>query len=215
MRERLLATSAGELVHHDDWLLVFNKPSGLLTQPGRGPDLQDSLLTRVQQEFPAARIVHRLDRDTSGLIALALDADTHRKLSRQFEAREVEKKYVAVVFGVVAQGEGRIDAPLRKDLDHPPRHMVDHALGKPAITDYRVLERLADRSRLELTPLTGRSHQLRIHLQQLGHPILGDPLYAHQTALQMAERLLLHASELRFTHPQTGAAMRFACDCPF
>jgi len=202
-------------IYRDDKLLVFNKPSGLLTQPGRGPELYDSLITRVQLEFPTARIVHRLDRDTSGLIVLALDADAHRELSRQFETREVEKKYVAVVYGVVMNECGRIDLPLRKDLDHPPRHMVDPVQGKPAVTEYRVIERQADRTRVELRPLTGRSHQLRIHLQHIGHPILGDPLYAHVAAQAMAERLLLHASELTFTHPASREAMRFACECPF
>jgi tRNA pseudouridine32 synthase / 23S rRNA pseudouridine746 synthase len=203
------------LLYRDDQILVFDKPSGLLTQPGRGPDLQDCLLTRVQHEHPTARIVHRLDRDTSGLIVLALDADTHRELSRQFEAREVEKKYVAVAFGVMPDDHGQIDHPLRKDLDHPPRHMVDSALGKSAVTEYRVIQRLMDRTRIELTPLTGRSHQIRVHLQHIGHPVLGDPLYAHEAALRVAERLLLHATELNFTHPQSHEPMRFECACPF
>lgn len=215
MPDRATSPAAGTLLYRDNQLLIVDKLSGLLTQPGRGPELYDSLLTRVQLEFPTARIVHRLDRDTSGLIVLALDADAHRELSRQFEAREVEKKYVAVVYGVVVDDCGQIDLPLRKDLDHPPRHMVDHELGKPAVTEYRVIERQTDRTRVELRPLTGRSHQLRIHLQHIGHPILGDPLYAHVAAQAMAERLLLHASELTFTHPASREAMRFACECPF
>ncbi len=201
-------------VYQDDTLLVLDKPSGLLAVPGRGPELQDCLSTRVQAELPHAAIVHRLDRDTSGLIVMALDPDAHRELSRQFAAREVGKVYRAVVFGSPDADEGLVDLPLRKDFDRPPRHMVDHELGRPAQTRWRAVERRADRTLLEVEPITGRSHQIRIHLASLDHPILGDPLYAHEQALTMASRLMLHAEQLTLTHPRTGEQMtwRVACD---
>ena len=164
------------IIHVDQHLIVLDKPSGLLTEPGLGPLLADCLLTRVQQEYAGARIVHRLDRDTSGVLVLARDAQTHRALSAQFRERRVEKRYVAVVFGVVAGESGQMDAPLIKDFENPPRHKVDHKLGRPALTAWRVIERQADRTRLELVPHTGRSHQLRIHCLDAGHPILGDSL---------------------------------------
>jgi tRNA pseudouridine32 synthase/23S rRNA pseudouridine746 synthase len=173
------------------------------------------LLARVQQEFSGARIVHRLDRDTSGLIVMALDADTHRALSAQFRERSVEKRYVAVVLGVVADESGQLDAPLVKDFDNPPRHKVDYKLGRPAQTAWRVIERHADRTRLELVPHTGRSHQLRIHCLEAGHPILGDLLYAPPAALAMADRLLLHAEFLSLLHPASGEQMVWHAPCPF
>jgi tRNA pseudouridine32 synthase/23S rRNA pseudouridine746 synthase len=162
--------------------------------------------------------VHRLDRETSGLIAMALDADTHRHLSRQFERREVDKCYIAVVAGLVERAEGEIALPLRKDLDPPtpgPRHIVDHEQGRPALTRYRVVARDHDRTRLELRPLTGRSHQLRVHLNAIGHPILGDDLYAPPNVVAMADRLLLHAQTLSLTHPTTNERLTFEAPCPF
>jgi tRNA pseudouridine32 synthase/23S rRNA pseudouridine746 synthase len=202
-------------VYRDDQLLVLDKPSGMLAVPGRGPELQDCLARRVQAEFPSALIVHRLDRDTSGLIVMALHAQTHRELGRQFESRQVHKTYVAVVEGQVEPDEGRIDLPLGKDFEHPPRHKVDPLHGRSAITLWRVVERQGDRTKLELEPLTGRSHQLRVHLAALGHAILGDKLYASAIALAMAERLQLHASELSLVHPVTGNRMTFTSPCPF
>ena len=166
------------ILYSDSWLIAVNKPSGLLSEPGRGPEKQDCLVRRLQTQFPTVRIVHRLDRDTSGVMVLALDADTHRELSRQFQDREVAKLYVAIVHGQMLEEAGQIDLPLAKDFEHPPRHKVDFMQGRPAITRWQVIERLPDRTRLELTPLTGRSHQLRIHLAHLRHPILGDNLYA-------------------------------------
>ncbi len=203
------------VVHSDSCLIVVDKPSGLLCQPGRGPDKQDCLLSRLSQQWPAALIVHRLDRDTSGLMVLALDAQTHRQLSRQFELRVVQKEYVAFAYGQVEGDAGQIDLPLRKDLDHSPRHIVDQVLGKSATTLWTVLERFADRTRLLLTPLTGRSHQLRIHLAHIGHPILGDPLYAHSAALAMASRLQLHATQLSLTHPAADRLVTWTSSCPF
>ena len=202
-------------VYQDDQLLVLDKPSGLLAVPGRGPDLQDCLSARVQAVWPSALVVHRLDRDTSGLIVMALSADAQRNLSRQFADRTVEKVYAAVVFGCPSASEGAIDLPLRKDFDRPPRHKIDPIGGRPASTRWKLIERFADRSRLEVRPLTGRSHQIRVHLAALGHPILGDNLYAHDEALAMAPRLLLHAERLSLDHPATGRRMTWNAACPF
>lgn len=202
-------------VYQDAALIVLDKPSGMLAVPGRGPELQDCLSARVQADLPQAAIVHRLDRDTSGLIVMALDADTQRELSRQFAAREIGKVYRAVVFGTPEADEGMVDLPLRKDFDRPPRHMVDFEHGRPAQTGWRVVERRGDRALLELQPITGRSHQIRIHLATQGHPILGDPLYAHEEALAMADRLMLHAEQLTLTHPRTGERMTWRSECDF
>jgi tRNA pseudouridine32 synthase/23S rRNA pseudouridine746 synthase len=203
------------IVHADEHLLVLDKPSGLLAVPGKGPDLQDCLSARVQAVYPGALVVHRLDRDTSGLIVMALSLDAQRALGRQFEARTVEKAYVAVVHGSLSEDRGLIDLPMRKDFDHPPRHMIDHVHGRPAQTEWQVVERGDDRCRLELHPITGRSHQLRLHLATIGHPILGDPLYAHAEALAMAPRLLLHAERLTLDHPHTGERVTWRSVCPF
>ena len=206
------------IIHHDDWLIVLDKPSGLLSVPGIGPDNQDCLARRAAACCPGARIVHRLDQATSGVIVLALDAETHRLLSRLFEDRLVEKHYVAVVDGVVRDDAGEIDLPLRKDMDPPrpgPRHIVDLVRGKPAQTSWRVERRYADRTRLLLTPHTGRSHQLRIHLNEIGHPILGDDLYAPTAVVARAERLLLHAASLAFVHPVTRQRLVFETPVPF
>lgn len=202
-------------VYQDETLIVLDKPSGLLAVPGRGPDLQDCLSARVQAEFPTAAVVHRLDRDTSGLIVMALTADAQRELSRQFAAREVDKVYRAVVFGSPSDDAGLVDLPLRKDFDRPPRHMVDPVQGRPAQTRWRVVERFADRTLVEAEPVTGRSHQIRIHLAALDHPILGDPLYAHDAALRMADRLLLHSERLTLTHPRTGERMTWTVAAEF
>ena len=195
--------------------MVLEKPPGLLSVPGIGPENHACLARRAARECPGARIVHRLDRETSGVIVMALDAQSHRALSRQFEQRQVEKRYATVVAGLVEADEGQIDLPLRKDLDHPPRHMVDPDLGRPALTHYRVTARGGDRTRLELRPRTGRSHQLRVHVMAIGHPILGDDLYAPPEVVALAARLLLHAEALTLTHPATGARMTFESPCPF
>ena len=204
-----------QVVYRDDRLLVLDKPSGLLAVPGRGPELQDCLSARVQAEWPQALVVHRLDRDTSGLIVMALDADAQRHVSRQFADRTVEKRYLAIVFGTLPADEGTIDLPMRKDFDHPPRHCIDPVSGRPAETHWRIVERLGDRSRLEVRPVTGRSHQIRLHLATIGHPILGDNLYAHAEARAMAMRLMLHAEELSLAHPDDNRRMRWTAACPF
>lgn len=211
-------------VYQDDRLLVLDKPSGLLAVPGRGPELQDCLSARVRQVHPTALVVHRLDRDTSGLLVMALNAEVQRQLGRQFENRCVRKRYTAVVAGNIAADEGLVDLALRKDFDRPPRHMVDLELGKPAQTHWRVVGRSFDRTRVSLEPITGRSHQLRIHMASLGHPILGDPLYASPDAAAMAPRLLLHAEYLEFAYPDEdvwdsradcGRTVTFTSECPF
>lgn len=202
-------------VYQDEHLIVLDKPSGLLSVPGRGPALQDCLSARVQTMLPASLVVHRLDRDTSGLMVMALSASVQRQLSRQFAERTVDKRYIAVVFGRPQDSSGAIDLAMRKDFDHPPRHKIDPLSGRPARTAWRLLERQADRSRLEVQPLTGRSHQIRLHLATLLHPILGDSLYAHAAALAMSPRLLLHAQRLSLWHPVSGARLTWTAACPF
>jgi tRNA pseudouridine32 synthase/23S rRNA pseudouridine746 synthase len=202
-------------VYQDERLLVLEKPSGLLAVPGRGPELQDCLSSRVLAVYPTAIVVHRLDRDTSGVFLMALDPAAQRELSWQFEARETEKRYSAVVAGTPEANEGLVDLPLRKDFDRPPRHMVDHVHGRPSQTRWRVVERLANSTRLNVEPITGRSHQIRIHLAAIGLPILGDPLYAPDDVVAMAPRLMLHAEMLAVRHPDDGRIVRFDSACPF
>ncbi len=199
------------LIHSDRALIVVDKPSGLLSVPGRGADKQDCLIRRVQTDYPDALIVHRLDCDTSGLIVLARGKEMHRRLSIRFQDRQVEKRYVAVVEGELAQSSGEIDLPLIVDWPNRPLHKVDFATGKPSLTRYRVLgyDAAGHSSRLELTPETGRTHQLRVHMQALGHAILGDSLYAGTAARAKADRLLLHAEYLAFAHPDSGEALNF------
>jgi len=184
------------LLHADARLIVVNKPSGLLSVPGRGPDKQDCASARVQQQWADALIVHRLDQATSGLLLLARGAAAQRELSQAFATRRVGKRYVAVVAGRLAQDELEIDLPLLTDWPNRPRQMVDAQRGKPSQTRLRVLARTADSTRVELVPLTGRTHQLRVHLMAIGHAILGDALYASPADAARAPRLLLHASEL-------------------
>jgi len=208
------------IVHRDDRLLVLDKPSGLLAVPGRGPDLQDCLARRVQKLFPTALVVHRLDRDTSGLMLMALDAAAQRDLSRQFEQRQVQKHYQCIVRGVPERSSGLVDLPIARDPARPPRYRIDHETGRPSQTHWRVLERLGDRARLDVEPITGRSHQIRLHLATLGHPILGDPLYGDDETradceASLAPRLLLHATLLALTHPADGQRVEWRSVCPF
>ena len=208
------------IVHRDDRLLVLDKPSGLLAVPGRGPDLQDCLARRVQKLFPTALVVHRLDRDTSGLMLMALDAAAQRDLSRQFEQRQVKKHYRCIVRGVPERSSGLVDLPIARDPARPPRYRIDHETGRPSQTHWRVLERLGDRARLDVEPITGRAHQIRLHLATLGHPILGDPLYGDDETradceASLAPRLLLHATLLALTHPADGQRVEWRSVCPF
>ncbi len=204
-----------EIVYADDALLVVNKPSMLLSVPGRGANKQDCLINRLALKFPSVLTVHRLDWETSGLTVLALNKDVHRHLSRQFQEREVKKEYVAVVYGQLQHNKGEINLPLRCDWENRPRQIVDYDQGKASQTFWHCLQRYADRSRILLKPITGRSHQLRVHLQNIGHPILGDPLYAPPDVITMANRLLLHASQLEFSHPVNGKWLKFCSIIPF
>lgn len=209
---------AGDLpiVHQDDALVVLCKPSGLLAVPGRGAALQDCLARRVQRIFADALVVHRLDMATSGLMVMARGAAVQRRLSIAFARREVEKRYIAIVAGKLeAQGNGdgwgEIDLPLAADWPRRPRQIVDRERGKPSVTRFRVLGHDVARgtTRVELCPVTGRTHQLRVHLMAIGHPIAGDALYAPPETIALAPRLLLHASSLAFSHPKQGQHMVF------
>jgi len=203
------------IIHRDARLVVLDKPSGLLAVPGRGPDLQDCLATRVRREFSTALVVHRLDRDTSGLMLMALDVAAQRDLGRQFEDRLVRKVYRCMVSGEPATDAGVVDLPIGRDLARPPRYRIDHDHGRPSQTRWRVLDRRSGTALLEIEPLTGRSHQIRLHLATIGHPILGDPLYADEVAARMAPRLLLHAMQLAIRHPDDGREIAWTSACPF
>lgn len=194
-----------DILYEDEHLLFVHKPDLLLSVPGRHPDNQDCVINRIRETHPGASIVHRLDLDTSGIMVIPLQPEVHSHISRQFQERRVSKEYHAVVYGCLPDDEGAIDLPIAPDWARRPRQKICHQRGKTALTRYEVTAREADRTRLLLKPVTGRSHQLRIHLAEIGHPILGCDLYAHDTALAMAARLLLHASYLGFTHPATGA----------
>jgi tRNA pseudouridine32 synthase/23S rRNA pseudouridine746 synthase len=210
---------AGALLHVDEHCIVAVKPAGLLSVPGRGEDKQDCLATRVQALYPDALVVHRLDMATSGLWLMARGIAMQRRLARAFEHREVHKRYVAVVDGVIpAQGDWQvIDLPLAADWPNRPRQQVDHGRGRPSVTRWRAVTPgpLPDTTCVDLEPVTGRSHQLRVHLQAIGHPIVGDALYAPPQAARAAARLLLHASELRLLHPATGEPVHWVSAAPF
>lgn len=195
-----------ELLYTDDHLLVAVKPAGLLSVPGRGPDKQDCLSARVQHRFPEARVVHRLDMATSGLILFARSPVMQRKLSIMFQQREIDKRYLAVCGGMLALPQGEIDLPIAPDWPNRPLQRIDIEHGKPSLTRYRLLRQENGHSRVELEPVTGRTHQLRVHLAAIGHPILGDGLYGDEHS---APRLLLHACLLRFTHPMGGELLTF------
>ena len=211
------------LLHECDALLVFNKPAGLLSVPGRGAGKQDCLALRAKQRWPDALVVHRLDMATSGLMLMARGATAQRNLSLAFEQRQVHKRYVAVVDGlmpppgVAAGGWGVIELPIIVDWPNRPLRIIDAERGKPSVTRWRVLAHgeVARTTRVELEPVTGRSHQLRVHLKAMGHPILGDALYADARVQAGAPRLLLHACTLALAHPVNGAPLRFESPAPF
>ncbi|GFE49156.1 RNA pseudouridine synthase [Roseobacter cerasinus] len=202
------------ILHEDAEVLLVDKPAGLLSVPGKGPELADCLLSRIQAAFPDALLVHRLDRDTSGVMIFALTRHAQRHLGLQFEKRMTQKTYVARVWGVPAQKTGTVDLPLIVDWPNRPLQKVDHETGKPAQTDWRVLKDEGETARVRLQPKTGRSHQLRVHMMALGHPILGDPFYATGAARDFP-RLMLHSQELRFKHPQGGRSMKIRTNPPF
>lgn len=207
-----VGTELPGLIHLDEALLVADKPAGLLAVPGRGEDKQDCLSARIQQEFSDALVVHRLDMPTSGLMVFARGAEMQRELSRLFEQRLVAKRYVAVVAGRVKQEAGEVNLPLICDWPNRPLQKVDSEIGKPSLTRYRVLSRDSDTTRVELEPVTGRTHQLRVHMASIGHPILGDAFYGDAAS---APRLLLHACSLNFVHPLSGNPLSIASQVPF
>ncbi|HDL8500913.1 TPA: bifunctional tRNA pseudouridine(32) synthase/23S rRNA pseudouridine(746) synthase RluA [Yersinia enterocolitica] len=205
-----------QILYQDEHIMVVNKASGLLSVPGHAPENKDSVMTRIQADFPSAESVHRLDMATSGVIVVALTKAAERELKRQFREREPKKSYVARVWGHLAQDEGLIDLPLICDWPNRPKQKVCYETGKSSQTQYQVLSRDADGStRVKLSPITGRSHQLRVHMLAIGHPILGDGFYAHPEAKAMASRLQLHAQELCITHPEFGTVMHFKCEPEF
>jgi len=206
-----------DILFEDAYLLIVNKPAGLLSVPGRGTDKQDCLISRVQITHPSALIVHRLDMATSGILILALDKETHRLLSQQFQQRAIQKHYVAILKGLLSPEQGMIDMPMICDWPNRPKQMIDRVQGKPAQTYYKVLTHTMDnqRSCVLLKPITGRTHQLRLHCQQLGHPILGDELYGDEEARTASPRLLLHASMISFEHVQTGKQVEIVSEVPF
>ncbi|MCW6520822.1 bifunctional tRNA pseudouridine(32) synthase/23S rRNA pseudouridine(746) synthase RluA [Yersinia ruckeri] len=204
------------ILYQDLHIMVVNKPSGLLSVPGRAPENKDSIMTRIQADFPTAESVHRLDMATSGVMVVALTKAAERELKRQFREREPKKSYIARVWGHLEQDEGLIDLPLICDWPNRPKQKVCYETGKSAQTEYQVLCRDADGStRVKLSPITGRSHQLRVHMLAMGHPILGDGFYAHPEAKAMASRLQLHAQELCITHPEFGTPMHFRSEADF
>ncbi|MCC5983498.1 MAG: RNA pseudouridine synthase [Rhodobacteraceae bacterium] len=203
-----------EILHADHELLFVNKPAGLLSVPGKGAGLADCLIERLRGAFPEVLLVHRLDRDTSGVMVFALTPHAQRHLGLQFERRQARKEYVALVAGQMAGDRGQVDLPLTVDWPNRPRQMVCHETGRPALTDWKVLRRAEDHTRVRLMPRTGRSHQLRVHMLALGHPILGDPLYARGDALTHP-RLMLHARNLRLRHPDGGRGITASAPVPF
>ncbi len=204
-----------EVLFSDPSLVVVNKPHDLLSVPGKGVDKQDCLVRRVQQQFPTARIVHRLDYATSGIIVLALSAASHRALSIAFQNRKTDKSYQAIVAGEVAQASGEIELPLICDWENRPLQKVCYEYGKPALTKWQRLEVQDGNTRLRLIPVTGRSHQLRVHSLEMGHPMIGDRFYAPADIQQQSPRLLLHAEYLCFPHPETGEPVSVEAPCPF
>ena len=209
-----------EIIYQDDYLLAINKPHGLLSVPGRGEDKQDCVVNRILTMFPEVKVVHRLDCHTSGVMLLAMGIDMQRALSRLFHDRQVEKEYIAQVAGEVADQSGVIDIPMRGDPDNRPLQIVDYEQGKQAQTNWQLLgtEQLESGqkvSRLKLMPVTGRTHQLRLHCAMLGHPIIGDSLYNVDAELGTVKRMMLHARKLNLKHPATDEELDIVCEPDF
>jgi tRNA pseudouridine32 synthase/23S rRNA pseudouridine746 synthase len=205
-----------EILFQDSHIMVVNKPSGLLSVPGKAPEHQDSIMTRIQRDFPQAESVHRLDMATSGVLVVALNKNAERELKRQFREREPKKTYVARVAGYFNDEQGVIDLPLICDWPNRPKQKVCFETGKPAKTEYRVVQKECNNiTRVQLMPITGRSHQLRVHMLALGHPILGDGFYAPEQVKALASRLQLHAKELWISHPAFHTPLHFTCEPDF
>lgn len=205
------------LLHRDENFLVINKPAGLLSVPGKG-DLSDCVIARLLTEEPNSLLIHRLDRDTSGILVFALNKAAQSHISKQFQNRQTDKQYHALVSGYLS-GKGSINVPVNYDATRPPLHIADPAHNKPALTYWQAIEQFEINNqavtRVKLTPITGRSHQLRVHMQYLGHAIIGDSLYASEQAQQLMLRLCLHAERLSFFHPISGEQLNYFCPAPF
>ena len=206
-----------KILFKDEAVLLINKPSGLLSLSGKNPLNRDSVHFRLAQQFPGVSMVHRLDFGTSGIMLLALNKSVNANLTRQYQARTVDKTYEAILDGHLAADEGYIDAPIAKDKPNFPLLKICYDSGKRALSHYRVLKRLENprRSRVLFTPETGRTHQLRLHSREIGHPILGCDLYGSERTHALANRLLLHATSIEFDHPVSTERMLLSCDCPF
>lgn len=205
-----------DIVHYDDHFVLINKPSGLLSVPSNQPQYYDSAMSRVKEKYGFCEPAHRLDMSTSGLILFSLSKAADRELKRQFREREPQKQYQALVWGHLAEDHGEVNLPLICDWENRPRQKICFEQGKKAITQYEVLERYANNTtRVRLTPITGRSHQLRLHMLALGHPILGDKFYAPPQAKSLAPRLCLHAESLQFNHPITQEPLFFKVEADF
>ena len=206
-----------KILYQDEHLLVVNKPEFLLSVPGRAPENKDCVITRLQQHFPEAVIVHRLDLDTSGLLIVPIKRAAMSHIARQFQERKIFKRYQALLWGKLKQSYGTIELPIKADWPNRPKQQIDFLEGKHALTHYRVLHvnHEKNQTRIELNPISGRSHQLRIHCRELGHPVLGCDMYAHPEALAASKRLLLHASDISFRHPETSEIISVHSPVPF
>ncbi len=202
------------VLYEDGTIVVVDKSAGLLSVPGRGPHLADCLISRIAAIYPDVLLVHRLDRDTSGVMVFALTRDAQKALGQQFERKQTQKTYVARVSGQLQADSGTVDLPLIVDWPNRPKHMVCHETGKPAQTDWRVVDRSSHETRVSLTPKTGRTHQLRLHMMALGHPILGDPFYASGADADY-HRMMLHSEALSLTHPNSGEHVEFHAPADF
>jgi tRNA pseudouridine32 synthase / 23S rRNA pseudouridine746 synthase len=204
------------IIHHDQDIVVLNKPSGLLSVPGREAWHKDSLALRILRVWPTACVVHRLDMATSGIIILALQKSAQSHMGRQFQQKQIDKTYFARVEGIVEADSGLIDLPLRCDWENRPRQIVDFEQGKSSQTQWEVVKREKQTTLVKLTPLTGRTHQLRVHMQQIGHPIVGDEFYATALGKRLSpQRLALHAASITLTHPSSELRVTFDCPPPF
>jgi tRNA pseudouridine32 synthase/23S rRNA pseudouridine746 synthase len=203
------------ILYQDDDIIVLDKPSGLLSVPGKAKEHADCLQSRVQRVFPLATVVHRLDMATSGIMVMAMNKAAHRHLSKQFELRQTDKSYQAVIYGQPNSDSGEVDLPLICDWPNRPKQMVDKENGKKALTRWQIVKRDEQCCRVDLFPVTGRSHQLRVHMLSMGHPIIGDRLYAHPAALALGQRLHLHAKALSFSHPVSEKMQHFNSEVPF
>lgn len=203
------------ILYRDDHIVVCDKPSGLLSVRGKAPEHQDSLEKRLQTIWPTMGVVHRLDMATSGIMVIVLNKPAHKSIARQFQERQTDKTYIARVYGRPQVEQGVVELPLICDWPNRPKQMVEHIKGKKAQTYWQLIESDGQTSRIKLKPISGRSHQLRVHMLSIGHVILGDRLYATGEALALAPRLQLHAHELKFKHPVSHDEMRFVSPTPF